>query len=63
MRKGKKLRKIKVCPICKSASLTPYMGFATGIKYKCRKCGYIGPLFLEIEVEENRKSSANSRKN
>ncbi len=50
----KSKKRVKICPICKSPSLTPYMGFITGVKYRCRKCGYVGSFFIEIEVEDDK---------
>lgn len=35
-----------ICPNCKSKNITLYMGGIFG-KYKCKKCGYLGPLIVE----------------
>jgi C4-type Zn-finger protein len=43
----------KICPVCKKASLTPWLGFSAGIIYFCKNCGYRGPL--AIKVEKKRK--------
>jgi hypothetical protein len=37
---------MKICPKCKSADITLYMGGKFG-KYLCKKCGYIGPIIIE----------------
>ena len=36
---------MKVCVKCRSRNLDLYMGFQFG-KYKCKDCGYIGPLVI-----------------
>jgi hypothetical protein len=47
------------CPRCACADLKPTVGFAgmdmwlTPKKYICEKCGYSGPIFMELEKEEN----------
>ncbi|OGM01335.1 hypothetical protein A3K72_03115 [Candidatus Woesearchaeota archaeon RBG_13_36_6] len=47
--KTKKSVKTKeICPSCKSKDITLFMGGIFG-KYKCKKCGYIGPLVVEEE--------------
>jgi transposase-like protein len=43
--------KLTVCPVCKSPNIVPYVGFRTGWQYECKKCGYIGALTEEIEVD------------
>jgi transposase-like protein len=65
--KQSKDRVIKICPICGSQKIYPYMGFATGIKYKCENCGYVGVLVLEetgnfSSFIKRLKSGKNSRK-
>lgn len=39
---------MKLCPICKSESLTLDTGGHTG-KYFCKKCNYRGPLIIKME--------------
>ena len=41
--------KIKICPKCKSTDITLDTAGHTG-KYKCKKCGYIGPLIIEKDI-------------
>ncbi|MDI6798585.1 MAG: hypothetical protein QMD12_01135 [Candidatus Aenigmarchaeota archaeon] len=36
---------IRRCPVCRSKDLD-YMVWL-GQKYRCRRCGYFGPLFIE----------------
>ncbi|MBN1503230.1 hypothetical protein JW930_06845 [Candidatus Woesearchaeota archaeon] len=50
--------KIRICPKCKSASIreesTRGMNFIAGIQplYICKKCGYTGAIFPEIDEKE-----------
>jgi transposase-like protein len=37
---------VKKCPVCKSTDVTLDTGGHTG-KWKCKKCGYFGPLVIE----------------
>jgi len=47
------------CPKCCSPDLKSYSGFGgidmwlTPRKYVCEKCGYVGPIFMELEKEES----------
>ncbi|MBI3190314.1 hypothetical protein HYZ41_01270 [archaeon] len=41
------------CPACRSSGIGLYAGGITG-SYECRKCGYIGPLILELKKNKNR---------
>lgn len=50
----KKTIKIKVCPRCESRNielLSPLGGWMTPEVYICLKCGYRGPIILEIEID------------
>ncbi|MCX8200675.1 MAG: hypothetical protein N3H84_01015 [Candidatus Caldarchaeum sp.] len=47
---------LQICPICGKPEIDLYLGGYLGKLYVCRKCGYIGALVMEIEVE-NRKTS------
>ncbi len=50
----KKKPKTEICPVCKAKnSMFLYMGGHLGILYKCKKCGYVGPII--IEKHENNK--------
>jgi predicted RNA-binding Zn-ribbon protein involved in translation (DUF1610 family) len=46
------------CPKCGSPDLRSSSGFAgidmwlTPRKYFCEKCGYVGPIYMELEKEE-----------
>ncbi len=43
---------VDLCPVCSDTSLRPFNSFSgwlTPPVYLCRKCGYTGPLFLELE--------------
>ncbi len=37
---------LKICPVCGKKGLEEYMPFRPGMEYKCKFCGYIGPLKL-----------------
>ena len=50
MPRKKKVEKEIFCPKCKSADITLYMGGIFG-KYKCKSCGYIGPIVVEKELD------------
>jgi len=43
--------KIEICPVCKGDDIHLHMGGQIGMLYKCNKCGYVGPIILEKEVE------------
>lgn len=51
----KKLKKIEICPVCKSPDIFLYMGGQLGMLYRCKKCGYTGPIVLEKDIDENDK--------
>lgn len=42
---------IKKCPKCLSTEIDLYLGGALG-QYSCTKCGYIGALIIEEEIEK-----------
>ena len=42
--------KVKICPKCKSTDIALDTGGHTG-KYKCKKCGYTGPLIIEKDIK------------
>jgi len=48
------MTKIKYCPHCKTARIKLFLGAETGVQYKCEKCGYQGPLFIEKEVNDKK---------
>jgi len=49
------------CPKCCNPDLKSSSGFAgidmwlTPRKYVCEKCGYVGPIFMELEKESVKK--------
>ncbi len=43
---NKSVKTKKLCPSCRSKNITLYMGGQFG-KYKCKDCGYVGPLIIE----------------
>jgi len=45
----------KYCPKCKSSDIFLYLGGDLGILYKCKKCGYLGPLVLEKPSVKSKK--------
>ncbi len=55
--KKKKRRKIRirVCPICQSRNIrlsSSLDGWLTPEIYICEDCGYKGPIYLELQVDE-----------
>jgi predicted RNA-binding Zn-ribbon protein involved in translation (DUF1610 family) len=48
--KEKKLHK-QICPRC-GGPIFPFIGFAAGLIYECKRCGYHGPLALNEEDKE-----------
>jgi len=38
---------IKHCPKCGSTEIYLWLGGNLGMIYRCKKCGYIGPVALE----------------
>lgn len=45
--------KVKFCPICDSSNVILWMGGTLGVQYKCKKCGYLGPLIVEKDIEKS----------
>lgn len=49
------------CPKCASPELKLSNGFGgmnmwlTPMKYFCEKCGYVGPIYMEMEKEEEKE--------
>ena len=41
------------CPICRSPALYLVAGGYGGMVYRCKKCGYQGPLAIELCDEED----------
>ena len=37
------------CPRCRSIEVYEEIGGYAGTMYRCKKCGYRGPLVLEVE--------------
>jgi len=37
----------QVCPKC-GGPIFPFVGFNAGMIYECKKCGYHGPLALNV---------------
>lgn len=68
------MKRILVCPVCKSKEIEPDVGGYTG-KYYCKNCGYIGSYVMEmtegeykelvesreIEIERGRKGEGDDR--
>ncbi|MBN2566581.1 hypothetical protein JXB02_00675 [Candidatus Woesearchaeota archaeon] len=42
--------RIRTCPNCGSTDIRPYMGFETGVQYRCGTCGYVGPIVVERDI-------------
>jgi len=56
--RGLKRRKrtIQVCPRCKAQTLrrsSQFDGWIFPDKFICNKCGYVGPLSVEVELPES----------
>ncbi|MFA4820126.1 MAG: hypothetical protein WC613_04170 [Candidatus Aenigmatarchaeota archaeon] len=47
------MKSLKICPSCKKPHIELFIGGQTG-NYKCR-CGYIGPIVLEVRKIESKK--------
>ncbi|RLI79086.1 TFIIB-type zinc ribbon-containing protein [Archaeoglobales archaeon] len=45
------MRRILVCPVCKSTEIELDAGGYTG-KYYCKNCGYVGSFILEMTEGE-----------
>lgn len=52
---------MKRCPVCCSDELELYMGAQFG-KYRCKSCGYLGPLVLEQDFPELEQVEQATRK-
>jgi transposase-like protein len=39
------------CPSCNSEEIYVESGGVTGMIYRCKRCGYRGPLVLEVDEE------------
>lgn len=52
---------MKRCPVCHSDELELYMGAQFG-KYRCKSCGYLGPLVLEQDFPELEQVEQATRK-
>lgn len=39
------------CPVCRSETLTLWMGGRLGMIYYCKSCGYKGPVTLEMKQD------------
>jgi transposase-like protein len=42
---------VPTCPECGSSNIIYEAGMITGQKYRCLKCGYMGAVALEVEIE------------
>jgi hypothetical protein len=50
---------LKLCPVCQSSELEVVSSLSIGLtptQYICKKCGYTGPLFIEIEKDNNQET-------
>lgn len=45
---------VQKCPKCSSLDIDFYAGGLTGA-YHCKRCGYIGPIISEEDVEVKKK--------
>lgn len=51
---------VKLCPNCKKGDVELFIGGQTG-SYKCNRCGYVGPVILEIEKVKRKKEKSKKR--
>jgi hypothetical protein len=49
------IKKIRVCPVCKSIDIAPRLGFKLGWEYECKNCGYRGALTEEVDISKIKK--------
>ncbi len=40
------------CPVCRSRDIYAVAGGYLGSVYRCKRCGYWGPLVLEYDTDE-----------
>ena len=45
------MKRILICPVCKSNEIELDTGGYTG-KYYCKKCGYVGSFIIELNESE-----------
>jgi len=45
-------RRIQICPQCGSTEIYYEAGMVTGQKYHCNRCGYIGSLIMERDLDD-----------
>ena len=45
---------VKICPKCKSKEIKLVAGGIVGL-YECKKCGFKGSIFPEIEIKQKGK--------
>lgn len=45
-------RTVEICPVCRKASLTLHLGGYLGKVYRCGNCDYVGPVVIEMELDE-----------
>jgi len=53
---------VQVCPYCREAEMSLFLGGYGGILYRCGNCGYVGPLVVEMSGEEYEKLMLKKRK-
>jgi hypothetical protein len=49
------MTKVKICPKCREPRLktmTNVSGWLAPPLFECLNCGYVGPIFLEIDSED-----------
>ena len=58
LRRHQPKRVLKVCPRCGSPDIhlsSSLDAWLTPEQYICRKCGYKGPIILEVEIDEEKE--------
>jgi len=53
-KKRSKIKTVKLCPHCHSTNVTLWLGTGLGVQYKCKACGYIGPLIIEKDTSRTK---------
>lgn len=62
-----KVSRIAICPACEKSIVekvpSSISGWLVPHQFYCPKCGYIGPIYLEIEVGKEVKEEVKEEKN
>ncbi|MDI6720497.1 MAG: hypothetical protein QMD46_12880 [Methanomicrobiales archaeon] len=56
------MRVTLVCPVCRSRDIYAVAGGYLGSVYRCKRCGYWGPLVLEHDGEDGAHPGRDERR-